>query len=126
MVRTVLVAASDVSTLEDATSSLLRLRYRCLMARTSAEALAALLACPVDLLVADAGLPGLASLLRRAEDDPRLRHPAILLLGAGDERHDHLATLDGPLTAERLGQTVIAIIGPPRLPTPVGSPAVPA
>jgi DNA-binding response OmpR family regulator len=117
MVRTVLVSASDPSMLDDATGVLLRQRYRCLVARTSTEALAGLRASRIDLLVADAALPGLASLLRRAADDPRLHPAAILVVGGGEGLHDEFAFLPSPFNADRFAQTVTAMIGPARMPT---------
>src|SRR4051812_13824399 len=118
MVRTVLVAASDPLLVEDATRVLGRLRYRLLTARTGPQALAALIACPIDLLVADMALVGLAMLLQRVDDDARLRTVPVLVLGAGEGRHNHLALLRKPFTPEQLGETVTAIVGPARIPTP--------
>mgnify|MGYP006951298988 CR=1 FL=1 len=55
-----------------------------------------------------------------------LEGETILILGGGEAWHDHLAVLSEPFTAEELAHTVGAMIGPARLPTPVGSPAAPS
>jgi hypothetical protein len=72
-----------------------------------------LIASSIDLVVADADLPGFDTLLQDMDDEPRTRSVAVLILG-GEGRHRELAHLGRPFREQELREIVHAMVAPAR------------
>src|SRR5437899_3341960 len=112
MTQTVLVADGDDESREKIARTLRGHHYRVMAVSTGTQAMAALLVCPICLLVADSRLRDLDLLLARMSDDPKIRRtPLLLLADIPDFQYLHLATIRKPFQPDKLAELVTAMIG---------------